>query len=542
MRPGFDTIGFLRSKWSFLLAIGCGALLRTYQIHREIVADDEIHSVFNTLHAYRSIASRFGVADYCIPLTLFFKLVASTFGLNEMWLRAPTLIFGVMALVVLPLIIQPHVGHRVRSTFAWLLAISPLLIYFSRYARPYGIVVVLGFAGAVAFWNWWRGGSRGWIGAYVSCAALAPYFHLSALPVSLAPLLFAMADRIVHRRAGFERSLGELARVAAWVGSGLAVLLAWPLTRDFPALAGKVGQSRLSSELVAATAGLLFGTGKGLLVLALLGIAFLGVVLTARRALGLVLYLGWIVICQVAVAVGLPAVDAPIVLARYLLPCLPILLLLTAVGLVGLDALLQRRIRRAPGGLVPALVCGIAIFLGPLRNTHAHRSNWTNHEVFQHDYGPPESFSDARWGRVQVPRFYEELRRRPAGSMVIVEAPWWPYASRSSFPYYQGVHRQWVVLGFMARSEMEAAKLGELRIDAHGFRFRNFVLLHDQSALRERGVSFVVLHKRGDAELSGVEPRGVGRVVEWWIRWYAERYGEPIYADDWIVVFDLKQG
>jgi hypothetical protein len=94
-----------------------------------------------TFRTYASVLSHFGQSDYSIPLTLLYKMLAQTVGLTEMATRAPMLICGVGAIVALPLLTREYVGRPAAHTFAWLLAIAPFHVYFSRYARrsPVGL-------------------------------------------------------------------------------------------------------------------------------------------------------------------------------------------------------------------------------------------------------------------------------------------------------------------------------------------------------------------------------------------------------------------
>ena len=80
-----------------------------------------------------------------------------------------------------------------------LLAISPLLIFYSRFARPYALVALLSSCAVLFAWHWWQavglekrrvaGGGRavGWALAWLSCAVLAGWFNPVSLALSLAP-------------------------------------------------------------------------------------------------------------------------------------------------------------------------------------------------------------------------------------------------------------------------------------------------------------------------------------------------------------------
>ena len=78
-------------------------------------------------------------------MNLYYKALLDTVGWSELWLRLPSLLAGVASLIVLPVASRRWLGLRAQSTFCGLLAVSPILIYYSRYSRPYAVVVLLTF-------------------------------------------------------------------------------------------------------------------------------------------------------------------------------------------------------------------------------------------------------------------------------------------------------------------------------------------------------------------------------------------------------------
>src|SRR5262245_1040866 len=107
---------WLNRDWVFVAAVLVGAGLRLYQLGDQIIADDEWHA----LHAardydFRTIAEYFGSADISIPLALIYKAASSTIGLSELVMRTPVILFGLMALVVLPLLVR-KIFYRTTGT------------------------------------------------------------------------------------------------------------------------------------------------------------------------------------------------------------------------------------------------------------------------------------------------------------------------------------------------------------------------------------------------------------------------------------------
>jgi hypothetical protein len=519
-------------------------VLRSYQLGAQIVADDEWHPVVAALESWTSIASHFGISDYCIPLTLFYKLLASTVGLTELGLRAPVWLFGTAA-PLLALLVPLQRGRSTRLVLAWLLAISPLAIYFSRFARPYAIVLVLASAGVLAFFRWWSGGRRRGSVLYVACAILAPYFHLTAAPFVAAPLLFAAGDLLRSRPSRPARSPRAILELAAAIGAGWALLLGPPLLHDWRALVDKAGTGGLEVWAPVATARgvlrLAVGTGQTWLLAALAGVTVLGGASLARRQPRLLVYLGFLGACQLASVLVLRprAIEAPMVCMRYLVACLPIWLLLTAAGLGTVEGFLKGSLPRWPTGAVPAAACVLLLGFGPLPETYYYPSNWTNHAVHQYEYSGESVFSYVEYTRPErIPRFYEELGRLPAGSLLIVEAPFDRSWGENPFPFYQRIHRQRMKVGFVAPKNFRWSEEVRL-IVGEGFRWEHFVHVSDVARLDRDGVAYVVFHRDLWGETQWLGPEHRPRLAPW-LEWYRSRFGPPAYEDDRIVAFDVR--
>ncbi len=531
---------WLRSEWSFLLALAAGLVLRVYQITGQILGDDEWHALHALVtRGYASVLSHFGTSDYCIPLTVFYKAMADTVGLSELVMRAPMLLVGLVALVVLPLLVRHHAGPAAGGAFAWLLAISPLHIYFSRYARPYGITIFLAFVGVMAFYRWWSGGSRGWARLYAACAIAGPYFHLAVLPALAAPLLFALTDRFVSRGAGRPRSLADLVRVGVAVGLGLLVLLAPPVLVDARSLAVKAGRADVTWATLVGVARLFAGTVHGWLIVAAAVVSVVGGL--ALRSTGLPGYLAFVGLYQVAVILLLEpdSIAIPMVLARYSSALLPIVLLLVATGLATVEARLARALGRNPGGILAVGMSAVLLYFGPLKDIYYRPNDWTNHALFQYQYEPDNRYSRSL-RPVRMPPFYRQLGALPRESLLIVEAPWYYEWPNIHYPYYQQVHRQHMKVGFVTAAD-RFARFGELPVGREGLRFRNFVHVADDRTLRADGVAYVVFHKDLRSEFPARRGRDAIEVASW-LRIYTERYGRPVYEDEQIAAFDVRLG
>ena len=531
----------LRREWSFLVAVLAGCALRLDQIGSQVPLDDEWHA----LHAverfgYGHVATHFGWTDYCIPLTLFYKAVADTVGLSELWLRLPVLLAGMASLVVMPLVARPWVGREASTVFAWLLAFSPLHVYFSRYARPYSIALLLTFLAVFALPAWRRHDGRGWLWAYGVAAVLGPYFHLTTLPVVLLPLAIAWVARAAGPRgAGLTLPLRTLSILTAAVAAGLLALLGPPLLADHRALLYKAGRGEVHAAMLAGAASLLAGSGRTIVIVAMGLGALGGAIAFGRRHPWPLAFLAAVA----ALAMGIPLathpvlIDLPIVFVRYALVVLPLALLLVAVGVVSALALLVPRAPEAASTVGP-LLAALLISLGPLPRTHGHPNAWTNHPAFQYSYTAPPCDP-----RVVMPPFYARLAREAKESEHLLEAPWLFAATGNRFHCDQRVHGQDMKIGFVGgvfdgAGPSGLPRPGELPILAQPrrYRFRSFVHLGDPVALARSGTTLVVLHKTIEKEMTGAaSASGLG--IEPWIERYRATYGTPFYEDEWMAVF-----
>jgi hypothetical protein len=533
----------LREELGLLAALAAGLALRLDQIREQILLDDEWHALHALMRfGYARILTHFGWTDFCIPLAVFDKAVKDTVGLSEAWMRLPVLLAGTGTLVVLPLLVRGWVGRPASTSLAWLLAVSPLHVFLSRFARPYAVSLLLVTAGGLALGRWWESGRRRWMALAVAGLVLAPYFHLSTLPAVLAVLGLGLLEAVVRRPSA--RRPGEMARLAAMVAGGLAILVGLPLVVDRAALAYKAGRAQLGPALAVGALELLAGTAWAPLLAALAALALAGALILARLRPRLLSLLGALALAgPAAVLVARPvSVGEPIVAVRYCLALLPAGALLVAVALAqGEEALRARGIPCPAGTLTAILVVGLVVS-GPLPRIMVRPNNWTNHGWFQYAYDPAR----LAWRcPEEVPRFYRELARQPAGSLRILEAPWWHAWENVYFPCYQRVHGQYMAIGFVSPLERAAAPSGlpraaEAPLLAPGrpFRFRNFVHVSDEAGLRRLGIRYVVYHRSLEAEM-GVDSPDYRVDIEPWLALYRSRYGPPVYEDGTLLAFDV---
>jgi hypothetical protein len=517
----------LAGEWSWIAALAVGTGLRGFRLLDQVPVDDEWHSLHRLLgSSYREIALDFGFVDHCIPLTLYLKLAAETVGLNEWGLRAPSLLAGIALLVLAPLVMRPRLGAPAARIFAWLLAISPLLVFYSRFQRPYAIALLLSFLALHCCERWWSEGRARHALGLAACAATSAWFLPPTLPFVAAPFAL-MAAAALSGRGGlcWRRVALPLTSFA-----GLCALLLGPPLWSHPqALLGKLGGAQPDPASLGRAALFLAGTPSAWLATGLLGLAALG----AWRARRLAPRWTAIALCASALLLLGILVSAPryawlgFVIARYALPALPVALALVALAIAP-DAT-----RRPLAALAPAALILLLAISGGVPRTLLETRAW-----FPARYVTGMEGASPRAAR--VPDFYRALAEAPPGSLTLVESPWFYSLWNSLLPFYEQVHRQRSLVGFSVGTCSDG-HWGELP-PGSGIELRSFAYLDDRAALARRGVDFVVFHADLAAELERVidpiDVRATGQVdVRGCVRAFLASDWPLVFQDPSIVVF-----
>ena len=545
MNPASATSRFSRVYLGFILAAaGAGIWLRAYQLGIQVILDDEWHAVHKLLRAgYANIATHFGFADYSIPLTLYFRFLHDHGGLSEWGMHLPPLIAGSALLLCGPALLRRWIDHTAIAAWVALLALSPLLVYLSKTARPYALTGLLTFIAIVAFRRWWREdrGSTAWASAYVGATCLAAWLHLITLPYTLLPFAYyglrtLSAWRLVDRRSSASRELLRL------VGLGLATLLPLlalllpPLIADWTQFSAKAGTDAVTSESVYRTLLMLCGTASPAVLAVFVLLAITGARSLSARDRDLVAYLCVVVVGgTAAIAAAKPAwIHHPAVLARYCVPVLPFVLLFVAEGVSWI--LVRIKWVGVRLGLL-TLSAAVLVFAGPLPSYLYFPNQFFGHLRFQYDYDDRHNPYVQLIPPDPIPAFYRDLSRRPPGSVTLIEAPWRLESNFNPHPWYQRLHRQFVRIGLVTPICGEH-DFGEFP-ESPAMRFRQFA--HLSAILRgdATGAQYLVLHRYAwkTPPDAGVEWPDMGACIG---RVEAS-LGAPIVDDGQIVVFELKR-
>jgi len=538
-----------RNLWLFLLVLllVAGTFLRSWQLGSQILLDDEWHAINKLLRAAdaHDIATHFGLADYSIPLTLYYRFLYLHGGLTDWGMRLPMLLAGVGLLCAAPWLTRAMLPWSTRSVWVGLMALSPLLIYHTRTARPYAITALLCFVAIFAFRFWWQRHEqrRRWALLYVLAAFLAGWLHLIALSFALSPFLyygvFALRDCLAatDRAAGLRR-LRHLVVLSLCVAVPLCAALLPPLLTDAAALAAKTGTDSATLHSIYRTLLICFGIASPWLLGAFAVLCAIGVRSLYRRDRDLVAYLSFVVLVAIAAIAASRAawLQHQLNFARYIQPAVPFLLLALAEGIVA--ALGWLRPAASQVAVAAAALCGIYL-AGPIPGYLYDPNQFMTDQYFQFDYDPAYNPYLTLLPHGPIPDFYRQLGRLPPRSLTLIETPWSLETNHDPQPLYQAVHRQYIKIA-LTTPECGVYDYGNYPESATGMQLRQFV--HLSALLRGEtfGADYLVVHLRAWPDPR--DPPAAWPDLSTCLPAIEQRFGAPVYRDEDIEAFALAKG
>jgi hypothetical protein len=424
-----------------------------------------------------------------------------------------------------------------------LLAISPSLVYFSRTARPYALVALLGFVAVISFRRWWldeKQGSWKWAALHVLATALAGWLHLLSLVFTLWPFAYYGARVLrdclrASTRAQGLRVLGRLCLLAFVTVLPLVLLLGPPLFNDARSMAAKAGTHSVTLESLYRGVLMQFGIIDAWLCVVLGVVLIAGVRRLARRDGDLAaLLVSMIVIGTAVIALSRAAwIVHSAVLVRYTVVALPFLLMFVAEGFVGLVERLRMPLLAA--GATIAAVAGLYM-AGPFPAMLYAPNQFMGHAIFQFDYDARANPYATMLELGPVSPFYRKLATLPPDSVKLIETPASFVSNFTPQPWLQAIHHQRLKFA-LAAPLCGVGEWDEFPYTATGLRLRSVVQLTDVLDGTTYGADYLVLHMQ-----SWTVPPGIDR--QWpdmpaCVAKVAARLGEPAYRDEQVVVFAL---
>jgi len=422
------------------LAVLAGLGLRLYRLAEQPLLADELHAIRAVLGLeLAEILTTYLEADHSIPLSALYELRAeSGTPLDERFMRLPGLVAGMLLLLAAPVAVGRWLGWDRAVVHAWLLALAPGLVLYSRIARPYAPAVLFGTLAIFAFHAWWRSGRHRWAAAYVAAAAAAFWFSPVTAPFLGAPFLFAALAKLFAPRRGPGLAAIAVAGLAAL--AALAGVLAPAWDSFFAMSEGKTGLGMVSWRSLVQTLELQAGSGRRPVAVAVWLAALGGLASLARRRPDFALLTATAYLTQVA-ALWLTnplGLAAPMIWNRYLLVAMPVALVWVAEALAVLASARPRGVPRwAPAVAAAALVAGWAL-AGPLAAPRFRYGSFLHAEDFVGFHRPPAFAPEG------IPAPYRRIAEEGGTVLELTGLPTWVH--EIYLAVYQDRHRQRVLL------------------------------------------------------------------------------------------------
>lgn len=528
----------------FLSALAIGIALRLYQFAGQILIDDEWHAVYQLIKQRRPMETflSFGVNDYCIPLTLLYGLEASWFGLSEFGMRWPMLLCGSATLLLFPLYIWRTLDARCAILFAFLLAISPVLVLYSRIARPYALTVILVYLAHYASDRYCNNSTRRPLTGilYGMSAVLATWMHLVAGPMVVAPLLYQCRSLFFSAPADRNIRLRLLLQLGLPTVLGMVLLVGPPLMANVSAIAGKSGVDSPTLQTFIGALHWWAGSGSTAVVVLTVLLAALGFPKLWRRltlvrtiAFGLLLTLLTLLLMR-------PAwIHNPITFGRYLLPVIPLLLLSVAVGTVRLADFASHASLAISRPLTLAILAFPILSMAaqsPLQEIFFYPNSNITNPFFYFDFRPKYNPLPKQFDRyAPLSSFWSQLRALEPGSIRIAAAPFYYESHSWDAPRWERISRQHIVPAYLS-GLCATPHLIEVPNDAR-FKFRNAVVVSDDADLALKRIDMITFRKpfmvtkdNGTKIIIGNDTRQCESALR-------NRFGLPIYEDEKLVAF-----
>lgn len=527
----------LYHEWALVGAVIFGTGLRLYQLPKQILFGDEWHGIIAAPNlSYFQIASSFGISDRSIPITLYYKLASDWIGLDEVIIRMPFALAGILIILIFPLLVRGFVGRFTSNLFAWLLALSPPLIFYSRIARPYSIAVLCGFSAVILFYRWWMRPDWRRMVLYVILAAVTGYLLLVSLPWVLGPFPFFFALSFLSPHFQISRSIKRLLFLGCLTLSSMLLLVGPPLYLDFTAISSKAGYPMISPSNLIDAFRVLSGMESPLLTIIIFLLVIAGLIKTYREKRRFAIYLLTLSLIQPITLLILRPLGStvPIIFARYMLLILPALLIFAAAGVEAVLTVFGGSLMKWTRPVLTAALCAVLFLGGPVPSATYTPNNATSLVMLLHALKGKGCHQVLK----KMPRFYVSMAAHPPASLTIAEAPFHWQADHLAL--YQKIHRQNVVMGLTGNLCGQEGK-NELPILGHAARFKTIVDLKNVNVLSERGIDFVVFHKQMENEIHGRLPDYLPRDISGCIEHYRARFGRPFFEDDDIIVFEVER-
>lgn len=538
-----------------------GAFLRLYLLADQVLLDDEWHGLFYATGHNLVHLLRYTTADAtCAPLNFYAGVLLHTLGWSETALRLPSLFFGLLALMVFPLLVRRVHGDTVACIFTVFLSVSPFLVLYSRIFRPYSALVFFEFVAIYSAGIWLVTGEKKFRWAYMGSAIAALYFHPLAAVGVFSPFFVAGILYIIREKIPTNFNIPDFIPHGRSIFITVAVVfLAFFLTVQPTVIAENIGPgSPLIILTWVALLMMFFGTSGEILACIIFLLCMSGIWTLFKNsvfwgALFIVLFVLHILMIFIC---GFAGIDVPVVLARYMAILFPLFHVGTAIALkkiyndISGYTTFPRFIARGLAMCFGGLIFSSLLITNPLWHVYASPNNFTNHPAFFLE-GQPHLEIDL-FGPPNMSPFY---RKMPQRIKRLIEYPMMLGDHYNLYYYYQHYHGKQIVIGYTnivkdmpmhrdgVSAEFYVNHVIRAMDDKRAIKFRNMVDILNAEAVRKTRADYLICHKNLHKEFLTGEQRSFSNPMvqglQECIKYSVTNFGSPVFEDENIVVFGL---
>ena len=579
-----DCIYFLSLASAFII----GVCLRLYMLNDQILIDDEWHGLlFIKDKSFLEVLSQINpFQNSSTPLNIYRYICYHTIGVSEWNLRLPLLVAGCALIILLPFLVRRIVCDRTGIIYSFLLALSPFLIFYSRFSRSYIIIALLSFFALLTAFQWVTTNKRAYALGFILISITNVYTHPSAIAIALAPYMALAVAFLINRLDSRSSIAGYLVvppKTILKVMMVHAICLA-AVMLNYISCIGNLPLDTKAARIsdILNTMHLISGTTSTTVLVVFFALVLLGCLKLYKTTSFLALLFCTAVAVNILfiLAIKPSGIESSAVFLRYCIAIIPIILFFTAVGANDLLDVMQNKISMPFFSQSVPLICicaGILLlyFKGPLPVIYRTPNNFTSHLAFQgsYQYGNWEKsrsnhyFPSYKISKQDIPGFYKWLAADPK-SHIIIEYPF-DFADHSNLLYfYQLYHRKRVLAGFCNDStrialsvtaEMAERMKTENLVLAYTLpefflsntnvkkrtHFRNMIDISDDSEVLQSQADYLVLHKMVQSIYIKKNEIGTFPLFYQSVNYFKDHYtkilGGPKFEDDQLIVFALTR-
>lgn len=571
------------SFWFWIiLAFLLGAGLRLYMISDQILLDDEWHGMnIVSGKSWTYLFTHFNRRANSIPMNVYRLFLLHTFGWSEILMRIPPLAAGLVSLIILPALVKKILSPRVAIIFAFLFAISPFLVLYSRICRAYSIITLLATIAFTMLHLWAGTGKRKYAILYLTTGATAIFFHLTSVIIIFAPLGFLLLLNLFRRKSGtYNAKLKVVPEISSIIILGISIsilslILILPAFLQNPWWLNVTRETpRITLETLVGFTSLASGTSNQEVCILFWCIFVVGQILLLRKKplLGIASLLVCLLYFAGLMVARWETINVPIEFTRFCISLFPIIFMSVAFGLdwavrsIAVREGLKDKHAISIIVLIPAIFIGILFAASPLFSIYKSPNNFTNHSAFNESYKPltwDKSYKSRivpvtgiRMNKENIPGFYDDLAHRK-GVRTIIEYPMYIGNHFNLYYYYQHFHRKRIIAGYVPTLDLGVWPYGDYvygrmyadhilsRVEKPGaYRFKNMVDMLNIDALTSSPASYIILHKNLYAEMFPhlVKNKNLQRPykpVLYLNQLYRKSFSRPVFEDSSIIVFKL---